>query len=113
MGGPGLEQGFGRGVCTGSLPEFFCNPLIGFAKCVRAVLGLANAWFARHDSRLFAISRLEQVGVRGHDKPAQRLRRLVAALAMLLKDRPHLLVIADLGWLLCRLSAEQGRRNED
>ena len=49
----------------------------------------------RHDRRVARLAARQQLGEVGHDIFAAGLGRLVAALALGLKDRAHLLVIAD------------------
>ena len=54
-----------------------------------------------HDAGLFVIALFEQIGVTGHHVAALRLGRLMAALAVLLKDTANVFVVADLaGFLL-------------
>src|SRR5262249_19167536 len=47
------------------------------------------------DAGQFAVALLQQVGVGGHHVAAEGLGRLVAPLAVLLEERPHLVVVAD------------------
>ena len=73
--------------------------------------------FAGNDARQFAIPSFEEVGEGGHHEPTTRLCRLVAPLTLLLKNRPDVLVVADLRArrrrvLRGRLSGEQGGNRE-
>src|SRR5262249_52161696 len=56
----------------------------------------ALAGLAGDDAGLGALAHFEQLGVVGHDIRAAGLGGLVAAVAVLGEDRPHVLVVADL-----------------
>jgi hypothetical protein len=73
---------------------------------------------AGDDARLLAVALLHQVGEDGHVVAAHALGRLVAALAVLLQDRPDVLEVTDLrGRVFLRLlggerSGEQGQQRQ-
>lgn len=57
---------------------------------------VAGSGFAGHDAGLLAFAGFHEVGVAGHDEATQRLGGLMAAVAVLSEDRPHVLVVTDL-----------------
>ncbi len=64
----------------------------------------------RHDGHLFAFATCDQPGEVGHDIGTIRFGRLMAPLAVRLKDRADLLVVADR--LFCRIvSVSDAKRN--